>query len=31
MAHVADLEPSFAHNADVAAYYERGAAEYDDW
>lgn len=31
MAHMADLEPSFAHNADAAAYYERGAAEYDDW
>ena len=31
MAHMADPEPSFAHNADVAAYYERGAAEYDDW
>ena len=31
MAGMADLEPSFAHNADAAAYYERGAAEYDDW
>ena len=31
MTDVADLEPSFARNADAAAYYERGAAEYDDW
>lgn len=31
MADMAELEPSFAHNADAAAYYERGAAEYDDW
>jgi ubiquinone/menaquinone biosynthesis C-methylase UbiE len=31
MARMADLEPSFARNADAAAYYERGAAEYDDW
>ena len=31
MAHMADLEPSFARNPDAAAYYERGAAEYDDW
>ena len=31
MADMADLEPSFARNADAAAYYERGAAEYDDW
>ena len=31
MADRADPEPSFAHNPDAAAYYERGAAEYDDW
>lgn len=31
MAGMADVEPSFAHNAEAAAYYERGAAEYDDW
>jgi ubiquinone/menaquinone biosynthesis C-methylase UbiE len=31
MADMADLEPSFARNAEAAAYYERGAAEYDDW
>jgi len=31
MADMADLEPSFARNADAAAYYERGAEEYDDW
>ena len=31
MADMADLEPSFARNPDAAAYYERGAAEYDDW
>jgi demethylmenaquinone methyltransferase/2-methoxy-6-polyprenyl-1,4-benzoquinol methylase len=31
MADMADPEPSFARNADAAAYYERGAAEYDDW
>ena len=31
MADVAEPEPSFARNADAAAYYERGAAEYDDW
>ena len=31
MADMADREPSFARNTDAAAYYERGAAEYDDW
>jgi ubiquinone/menaquinone biosynthesis C-methylase UbiE len=31
MAVMDDLEPSFARNPDAAAYYERGAGEYDDW
>jgi len=31
MAGMADVEPSFAHNGAAAAYYERGAEEYDDW
>jgi SAM-dependent methyltransferase len=31
MADMADPEPSFARNAAAAAYYERGAEEYDDW
>ena len=28
---MAELEPSFARNSAAAAYYEDGAAEYDDW
>ncbi len=31
MADMAELEPSFARNSAAAAYYEGGAAEYDDW
>ena len=31
MAGMADVEPTFARNADAAWYYERGAEEYDDW
>ena len=31
MADMPDPEPSFARNSAAAAYYERGAAEYDDW
>ena len=31
MADMAELEPSFARNAEATAYYERGAEEYDDW
>jgi demethylmenaquinone methyltransferase/2-methoxy-6-polyprenyl-1,4-benzoquinol methylase len=31
MADMADPEPSFARNAAAAAYYEDGAAEYDEW
>ena len=31
MADMAELEPSFARNSAAAAYYEDGAAEYDDW
>ena len=31
MADMAELEPSFARNSAAAAYYEYGAAEYDDW
>ena len=31
MADMAELEPSFARNSAAAAYYEHGAAEYDDW
>lgn len=31
MADVAESEPSFARNSAAAAYYELGAAEYDEW
>ena len=31
MADMAEPEPSFARNSAAAAYYEDGAAEYDDW
>ena len=31
MADMAELVPSFARNPAAAAYYEDGAAEYDDW